>query len=444
MPSSTPPGPHRQWLADPECGAPGLPFQFLLNLVRDFGDAVCYPTPYGPVYFFNHPEDVRQVLHSANIVRAPLVSLALGQGLIASDGPYWRGQRRLMQPDLHENCLQGFEPLILDSIGKMLAGWKLVEHRSVSLDIAHEMKLLTLDIVARAMFSTDLSEHAGALCEAIDVMVEDLGFINCTLLNAPLSISPSRNARFQGALATVDRVVFGLIEERRASHNQTRDLLSTLVDWRDPQTGEGLSNVQLRDEIVTILIAGHETTAIALAWAWHLLAENLPVLRALQREVDEVLNGRLPSIADLPRLPWNESVLNEAMRLYPPVWMMVRRAEKPEEIGGYSIPQDAFVLVSAYTTQRHPQFWENPEVFDPERFTPNTSPKRPLYAHFPFGGGRHLCLGMRFALIEGQLILAALAQKFDFHSLPNSRVVPQPVLTLRQQFGVPMQLEVRQ
>lgn len=258
-----------------------------------------------------------------------------------------------------------------------------------------------------------------------------------------MKISPQRNSRFQQALQTLNGVVYRLIEERRALPDKPRDLLSNLLAARDAQNGDALSDLQLRDEVVTILIAGHETTALTLAWAWHLLTQDLSAMRRLQSEVDQVLQGRLPTMNDLPRLPWSEMVLNETMRLYPPVWVMVRKAVEDDEIAGYPIPAGAFVLVSAYTTHRHPDFWPQPEQFDPERFSPEKTQQRPIYAHFPFAGGRHLCLGLRFALIEGQMILAALAQRFELHALPNHAVVPQPVLTLRQQQGLLLKIEKR-
>ncbi|BCM89733.1 epi-isozizaene 5-monooxygenase/(E)-beta-farnesene synthase [Abditibacteriota bacterium] len=441
---SVPPGPSRQWLADFARTPNSNPFEFLMTLTREFGDIVHYSTLYGPVYFFNHPEGVRQVLHNSNLVRAPLLTLTLGQGLLASDGDYWRKQRRLMQPNFHENCLIGFVPLIIEAIEQMVQGWNLAVGESLSLDIAHEMKILTFNIIARAMFSADLSAQAETICEAIGTMVEDLGSISCTLLNGSVTISPRRNAIFTEALATADRAVYELIEERRASQNWPRDLLSTLLQFRDAETGEPLTDRQLRDEIVTVLIAGHETTAISLSWAWHLLAKNTESTQRLQTEADEVLAGRLPGFEDLTRLTYAEMVFNEAMRLYPPVWVMVRRALEDDEIAGYPIPAGAFVLASAYTTQRHPEFWPDPERFDPERFAPNTGIKRPLYAHFPFAGGRHLCLGQRFAIIEAQLILASLAQRFHFRAASNAPILPLPVLTLRQQRGIPMVVERRQ
>ncbi|RYX85075.1 cytochrome P450 [bacterium] len=439
----TPPGPTRQWLADFARSPHANPFEFLLTLAREFGDTVHYTTPYGSVYFFNHPEEIRQVLHRTNIVRAPLVSLTLGQGLLASDGDYWRKQRRIMQPDFHEGCLIGFGPLIVEAVQRMVDGWNLNVGESRPLDMAHEMKILTLDIVVRAMFSSDFSAYAEDICDAIAVMIEDLGHISATLLNTPMTISPQRNARFKQSLATVDDVVYELINQRRADPNPPRDLLTTLLNSRDAETGEPLTDKQLRDEVVTILIAGHETTAISLAWAWHLLAQSPESLQLLNAEADEVLGSRWPSIADLPRLTYAEMVFNEAMRLYPPVWVMVRRALEADEIAGYPIPAGAFIIVSPYTTHRHPDLWPDSERFDPSRFAPNDGPKRPLYAHFPFAGGRHLCLGQRFAIIEAQLILGALAARFDFRPIAEPPVVAQPVLTLRQQFGVPMEVHRR-
>ena len=435
------PGPSRPWLNDQARATGADPLRFLLDLVAEFGDVVRYPTLYGPVYFFNHPDGVRQVLHSTHIVRTSLVSLALGQGLLSSDGDYWRGQRRVAQPSFHESCLRGFAPLIVAATRRRMANWKVPVGGSIELDIAHEMKLLTLDIVTRAMFSADLSAHAEPLCAAIGTMVEDLGGILGTLLNAPGAISPARNARFAAARAVVDEVVYALIEARRAEPNPPRDLLSSFLAARDAQTGASLTNEQLRDEVVTILIAGHETTAISLAWAFHLLGQNPDCARQLHDECARI-SGE-PTMENLPKLGFAEQVFQEAMRLYPPVWVMIRRAVEACEIAGHPVPAGAYVAVSAYSTQRHPQFWPDAERFDPRRFAPDAAKSRPLYAHFPFAGGRHLCLGARFAIIEAQLILAMLARDYAFEALPAPPVVPLPVLTLRQQFGVPMKVTRR-
>lgn len=386
---------------------------------------------------------MQEVLHSSNIVRAPLVTLSLGQGILSSDGPYWRGQRRLIQPEFHQNCLLGFGPLMVLCIEAMFERWAVAPGQTRRLDMTREMQVLTPDVVGRALFGADLVARADAICAAIGVLIEDLGAISWTVLNTPYNLSPTRNATFAAALSTVDEAVYALIAERRAQPDAwPRDLLSSLLRARG-EDGAALSDVQLRDEIVTMLIAGHETTGVSLAWALHLLAQNPGAMAQLQSEADALgLGERMPTVADLPALAWCEMVFEETLRIYPPVWFMLRRAVEAESIAGVSLAAGASVLVSAYTTHRHPQFWPDPERFDPNRFASGT-PKRPLYAHFPFAGGRHLCLGRGFALIEAQLVLSALAARFEWQTLPDPPVVALPVLTLRQKFGVPMQVRGR-
>jgi cytochrome P450 len=438
-----PNGPDNHWLNSTERGEDRDPFRFLLDLVEEFGDIVHYRTAYGPVYFFNHPDQIKEVLHNANFERTTLPTLALGQGLLSSDGDYWRSQRRVMQPHFHESCLIGFAPLMGEVIADTIERWENFAASGDALDMSLEMRYLTIDVITRAMFSIELSEVTDELCDAITVVVEHLGYISCTMLNLPMKFSAEANQRFQAAVKAIDQFAYGLIENRRNSEAQPHDLLAMLMATQDKESGEALTDRQLRDEVVTLLIAGHETTGIILAWTWHLLSENPDVLTKLETEIDEVLGKRFPTADDLPQLKYCEMVFSEAMRLYPPVWFMMRNANEPDEIAGYKIPAKAFVLVSPYTTHRHPQFWEDPESFKPERFAADLIKQRPLYAHFPFAGGRHFCLGQRFAMIEGQLVLAAITQRFRLKTVSGHPLPMQPVLTLRQQFGLPMTVEKR-
>jgi cytochrome P450 len=437
---SIPPGPCGE---NPDANVSGAgpgPLQFLLNLTRQYGDVVHYQTTYGPLYFFNHPDHVKEVLHSTNCMRASLVKLVLGEGLLASDGNYWRSQRRLMQPSFLEHRIVEFGPLITGATIAALRRWEPYAENGQPLDMALEMRRLTLDIVFKALFSADLSSEIDPLCEVVTILMEDMGDISCTLLNSPLRLSPSRNNQFQAALQTVNRIVYGMISERRQCREKPNDLLSLLMSVRD-ETGQGLDDNQVRDEVVTMLIAGHETTALSLSWAWYLLAKHPAAEQRLHDELTGALAGRTPTMKDLPELPYTRQVLQESLRLYPPVWFMVRKASADDEIAGYKIPSNAFVVVSPYTTHRHPEYWENPEQFDPERFTPELSARRHRHAYLPFAGGRHICLGIHFAMMEGQLITATIAQQYRLKLLPGHPVEAQPALTLRQRHGLMVTLE---
>ena len=430
------PGPDATWLVRHarERGADAL--RFLRDLVAEFGDTVHYRTAFGPVTFFNHPDSVREVLHRASIERSALVTLSLGQGLLASDGAFWRGQRNVAQPSLHPRCMEGFAPLIARAADEMMARWNLEIGAERTIDMAHELRLVTFNIIMRAMFSVDWSSHAAALCEAVGVIVEDLGAIAGTIFNLPARIAPDRNARFSAALQTMDAQVYALIHSRRAQSDAPRDLLYRFMNARDARTGAALTDVQLRDEIVSMMIAGHETTAIALAWALHLLASHPEIAQEIRAESASVADA--PTLNDLPNLAHSERAFMETLRLYPPVWMMVRRATEDIEVGGATIAKGAMVLLSPYTTHRHAKFWDEPERFNPARFADSGASKR---AFFPFAGGRHLCLGQRFATIEAQMILSMLQANYEFRALPDCPIEPLAALTLRQKTGVPMRVK---
>jgi len=259
----------------------------------------------------------------------------------------------------------------------------------------------------------------------------------------PERIPTPRNRRFLVARRKLDEAVYRLIAGRRRSGEDTGDLLSMLLAARDEETGEGMSDRQLRDEVVTILIAGYETTADALAWTWYLLGTHPEAGARLHAELAAVLAGRVPAVEDLPQLPYTRMVLQEAMRLYPPAWGLLRQAREDDEIRGYRIPARARIVISQYVVHRHPGFWEEPEQFDPERFAPGRAASRPPFAYFPFGGGQRMCIGNNFAMMEAQLILATVAQRYRLDLVPGHPVEPEPLITLRPRHGVLVTLHDR-
>jgi cytochrome P450 len=407
---------------------------FLLGLIREQGDAAQYRTPFGTVHFFNHPDHVQAVLQGGQFARTSLSSAILGQGLLASEGNLWRKQRRLLQPPFHERRLGEMVPAMLGALERMRERWAAAPGEG-EIDLAAEMRRLALDAILRAFFSEQAEENAEEICRAVGMTIEDLGRIASTCFQQRERFAPGRNADFQLAKTVLDEFVGRLVEKRRLRKNGPPDLLSLLLEARDEETGAPLPDRQVHDEVVTMLIAGHETTALTLGWCWLMLERHPDAEARMHREVDEVLGGRLPGLEDISRLVYTRMVIEETMRLYPPVWSMMRTATAPAELAGRHLPAGSLVLICPYTTHRHPDFWEEPARFDPERFTPERNFARHRYAYVPFSAGRHHCLGAGFAMLELPLLLAGIAQRFRLRFVPGAKVEPVVSLTLRQPEG---------
>jgi cytochrome P450 len=410
------------------------PFEFLVDVTSRGGDTVHYDGPLGETYIFNHPDSIRQFLQSHDFVRTTLIKIVLGEGMLASDGETWRARRYQASPFFRRDVILEFAPLINARTSTVLAKWAQNSESGQTLDVSWEMTQLTLSVIVDGLFGVDLQSRMPGLGDALDVLLNDLGEMSCTQLNTPLTFSASGQQRFQSALDTVNNFVAEIIEERRRKDDDPANFLSTLLSAQDEDTGRPLSDRHLRDEVVSMMIAGHETTALILSWAWHLLAEHPDVERRLHQELDDVLGDRMPTFADLEHLPYTLMVLRETMRLYPPVWYMARKTTAATEVNGCLLPENVIALVSPYTIHRHPDFWPNPDEFDPLRFAPDK--KQTKYSYIPFGGGHHLCLGMNLALMEGHLILASLAKNYIVRPLPECPVKPRPAITLRLQDGL--------
>jgi cytochrome P450 len=303
------------------------------------------------------------------------------------------------------------------------------------------MMRLTLGMAGKTLFSMDLSNEADEVGRAAATVIQYANDRFTRLLPLPTNIPTPHNRRFWKALRTLDTVVQGIIDVRRREEKDAGDLLSMLLLARDEETGEGMNDQQLRDEVRAFILAGHETTAAALAWTWYLLAQHPHIEHRLHTELVTVLDGRSPTFEDLPKLTYTKMVLEESMRLYPPGWGFERRAVADDEIGGYHIPADSLVLISPYVTHRHSAFWEDPERFDPERFTPEPLAGRPRYTYFPFGGGPRQCIGNEFAIVQCQLIIAMVAQTYRLRLVPGHPVEPEPSVTLRPRHGLLMTLQ---
>lgn len=419
------------------------PLSFLTDAWRQYGDAVRIHAPPWSSYFFVHPQHVKHVLQENHrnywkgVIFGKLKRIA-GEGLVFSDGDLWRRQRQLIQPAFHRERIAALGDMMVRTTVEMLERWRAGKATAPALDIAEEMSTLTLDIVAQALFGADLGDDAAEFCAAVSEAMAYANHLTNHMFTPPLIVPTRANRHGRRAIAAIDRVVWKIIEERRRDGRERHDLLGMLIAARDAETNEAMNDRQLRDEMVTFLVAGHETTAVALSWSWYLLSGHPQARTRLFAEVDDVLGARPPQLTDLADLPYTRMVLDEALRLYPPAWATARQAHDDDEVGGLRVPRGSVVTLSPYVTHRHPAFWERPEEFDPERFTPERSAERPDFAYFPFGGGPRGCVGRQFATMEGQLILATVAQQFQLDCAPGHRVAPDPILTLRPRHGVPM------
>jgi cytochrome P450 len=359
----------------------------------------------------------------------------LGEGLLTSEGDLWKKQRRTIQRGLHAQRIASLADTIGEAVRSMLGAWAPAVERGEPFDVAREMMALTLDIVGRALFGVDVRRDAERVGRAMTVLVEGANRRIMDLTGVLDRLPTRENRSFEQAAALLDRLVFGLIAERKRAGHEGSDLLSMLLEARD-DAGAPMPDQLVRDEVMTILLAGHETTANALAWTFYLLGKHPDVLRKLRAELERVLEGRPPAFEDLPRLEYTTMVLEEAMRLYPPGWILVRTATRQEEIGGFDIPAGSVVAVCPYVLHRDPEYWPRAEEFDPERFAEPARSERPKYAHVPFSAGPRVCIGKAFAMMEMQIVLASVAQRYRLELVREHPVVLDPQVTLRPRHGV--------
>ena len=422
------------------------PLGVLQDLHRAYGEIVYSPLLIASTYFLTHPDHVGYVLQEnhRNYRRSrnsDKLKRDLGNGLLTNDGASWLKQRRLMQPAFHRNRISRFGEAMTQETQKMVEQWQANVPIDRPLDISSEMMRLTLSIVSRTMFGATVVEEAEQLKPAITLVQEEANRRFYVLVDLPEWVPLPEIRRAKAARQTIERVVTRIIEERRTSVAPDQDdLLSMLINAKDADTGESMDDKQLRDEVRTIFLAGHETTANALTWTWYLLARNPAAATKLRSELAHVLGGRLPTVDDIPQLSYTKMVIEESMRLLPPVWAFSREAIADDEIGEYRIPSGSTIVVSQFITHRHPDFWEEPETFDPERFTPDRVKQRHRFAYFPFGGGPRLCIGSNFAMLEAQLILATIAQQYELELVPDHPVELEPLITLRPKHGMMMTL----
>lgn len=411
------------------------PLRFFMWLTQTYGDIVQYRSSVEPAYLINHPDYVRHVLQTYGqnynkdtFLNKYILESLTGQGLLTSENPLWREQRRLIQPAFHKQSLPKFAELMRQAVSRALDRLDAAADAGQPINIAAEMMRLTLDIVTEALFSFDITGQADEIGEAMDTMT---------------TIGKPRHRKVREAIDLLDRIVYAIIDERREHPQRERDdLLNMLLDARY-EDGTPMPVKQVRDEVMALLVAGHETTANTLSWTWYLLDQNPDAVAQLEAEIDPALGRRVPDVMDFQRLPYTEKVVQEAMRLYPSAWSISRRALGDDEIGGYFIPAQSIVAMSPYTMHRHPAFWDEPERFDPERFAPEKVAARPRYAYFPFGGGARQCIGNNFALMESMIIIPAIAGRFRLRRVSAEPVEEHALVTLRPKGGIRVHVDRR-
>ena len=422
------------------------PLETFMNISQQFGDVVCFRGLWTSL-MLTHPSDVEYVLQSNHKnyrkgkAYTDVLKLTTGNGLIVSEGEQWISQRRMSQPTFHRSRIARFAETITDSTQAMLDQWQERFEQNQPVEVGQEMLRLILTIVGKTLFSVDLSDEANIYGQSYEIIRKYMVNRAYSLIKIPVWIPNRKNRQFRRAVGKTDQIVYQLIAERRRSESHHDDLLTMLIETRDEVTGTGMTDKQLRDEVASIIGAGYETTTRALTWTWYLLSKHPEVERQLQAEINGVLGQRIPTFDDLPQLKYTLWVFLEAMRLYPPVWCFMREAINDDEIGGFYVPKNAQILLFPYITHRHAQFWENPEVFDPQRFSPEQAEIRDRYAYFPFGGGPRHCIGENLATMEGQLILATVLQKYRLRLAEGCVVTPEPSVTLQPRSGVVMNLQ---
>jgi len=442
MPESIvrPPGPEgRRFLRSPLLSGAG-PLVNLPRMFARYGDASFWQFLHISTYFFEHPDYVESVLVTRH--RSFTKGLGtranpelFGNGLLTSEGDFWLRQRRLSQPAFHRTRIAAYADIMAREADRMLGTWRDGQR----LDIHREMMQTTLAIATRTLFGVDLGTKMPIVADAMNAFIRQNAGLSVWRLF--FKLPTPRRMRFLRGVRELDEIVYGIIRERR-SGGMGEDLLSDFLRAQD-EDGSSMTDKQLRDEVMTMLLAGHETTALALSWAWFLLATHLDEQAKLYEELDRVLGGRLPSALDVPQLAFTNRIVRETLRLYPPAWVMSRRAAEDVEIGGYTVPAGSNVIVSQWVTHRDGRFFPNPQSFDPERWTPDNEQALPKFAYFPFGGGPRVCIGNQFALMEAAILLASVAQRYQITMASDSTVEPMPSITLRPANGVHVQLRHR-
>ncbi len=438
------PGPKGNILLRPGTNIRKRAHLYLQQLEKEYGDIS--KIKFGPfdVVFLANPDYIEHMLLNRDtyvkVKEGGMLRHLLGNGLLTSEGEFWMKQRRLIQPVFHKNRLNAFAEKIVTATRDMMAGWQGRQEEAV--DIYNEMNKVTLDIVGKTLFSTNVKGEFAKVSRALTLMFEAVTR-RSRLMRFPLWVPLPSHLRIQNNLKVLDETIQEIINRRRKETGKFDDLLTMLMEVEDADTRERMTDKQLRDEVLTTFIAGHETTANAMAYTFYLLAKNPGAQKKVQQEIAAVLDGSTLTFEKLQKLEYTTMVIKESMRLYPPAWMIVREAAHDDVIGGYQIKKGDKILTSPYVMQRSERHWQNPEAFMPERFANDKIKAISRYAYFPFGGGARLCVGNNFAMMEMQIILAEVCAQYNFTLPADYDLKVTPMITLRPGETVPLKLEKR-
>ena len=426
---------------------PANPILLFQHLAQEYGDIAHYKIGWHHIVFLNHPDYIREVLvvQNDNFIKERTVQrtkMLLGEGMITAEGAQHRTQRQVAQPAFHRQHIPEYAGIMVEEAVQVRDRWHSGEQRDIAIDMMH----LTLNVVARTLFATDLRAEAGREVDELADAINRIMGLYTFLVMLPAAewlvhMRPPGLAAFVRARKRIDAVVYRMIAAHRQHGPHGGSLLDLMLAASPDQTVA--SEQSLRDQVITIFLAGYETVANALSWTWYLLSQNPECERRFHEEIDRELQERVPTFDDVPRLRYVEMVLAESMRLYPPAWAMGRYARADFHLGEFFLPAKTTVLMSQFIAHRDPRFFPDPLRFDPERFTPEAKLRRTKLTYFPFGAGVRQCIGESFAWMEGVLLLATIAQKWKLLLVPGHSVEPEPLITLRPKYGMRMQLEAR-
>lgn len=439
------PGPKGNVVFNPPYNLRTQTHLFIQHMGKTYGDIS--RAKGGPLYFvfLSNPDYIEHMfLHRdvyVKINEGGNLKYLLGNGLLTSDGDFWLKQRRLIQPLFHKQRLQGFVQKIANCTTDMMKGWEATGLNNIN--FYREMNQVTLDIVGRTLLSTDLKGDFATVNKALTAVLESVNRKRGRLLRIPQWMPLPSQIRLSRNRKVLEDTITDIINKRKTSGEHFDDLLSMLIEVEDADTKERMSDKQLRDEVLTIFLAGHETTANALAFTFYLLAKHPEIKKRVQDEIKTVLDGKELSYDLLNNLHYTTMVIKESMRLYPPAWVTVREASRADIIDGFEIKYNDKIIVSPYAVQRSEKYWSEPEKFDPERFSPERIKSIPRFAYFPFGGGARLCIGNNFAMMEMQIILSLVCNEYDFTIPADFKLEILPFITLRPKDGIPLQLVKR-
>lgn len=450
MAERRPPGPRGHKLIGSLLDVRRDRLKFVMKATRQYGDLVCFQMGPKRLYLLSHPEHIKHVLCNRpdNYHKGLGLEEAkplLGQGLLTSEGDLWARQRNLLHMSFRGARMEAYGDVMIKSLLAMLERWRKLEEMGQPVDVNREMARLTLTILGEAMFRADLGAVADEVADNLALITRWAMSRMAAFIKVPWRFPTPRNLQAHSALRRLNSVVGDLLSGSvQLDVEQDEDLLSHLRSHCDAGGGAEAKDQLIRDEVMTLLLAGYETTAATLTWTWYLLSQRAEVEERLHQEIDDVIGGRCPGIADLPRLVYTRMIIEEVLRLYPPVWLIPRRAMAEDRIGGYTIPAKSDVLLSIYTLHRHPGFWANPDRFDPDRFTTDQKAQRAPYSYLPFGAGPRVCLGSRFGMMEAMLALAVIAQKYRFELVCDHPVEPETTLSLQIRHDLTMRLRPRE